>query len=313
MSSHLLLTASLGAAVAAAALALKAWHRRAERRTPVWFALTAVLATFGFAAAGYAAAEPSGASVLAALKTRLPKTAVSKIDCERIGSLCEVVAGGNLFYVDHSARYLIVGRVYDIETRQDLTSARLLELDPDRMIGGAVAAQRHADAGEAAKVSADYPIRPASQLGKGGQAGQGGLSQVSLAALPRDGAITWGRGSRGVTIFTDFRCTYCRALVNALGQMDVRVTERPISVLGSRDIANRVYCAKDPARAAKAAYAGEPLADAKCDTSGLDANERFARARGFSGTPVIVRGDGAVIEGYRPREFLETWLKGGRP
>ena len=241
MSLHVLITAGLGVGVAAAALALRAWHRRAERRKPVWIALTAVLATFGFATAGYAAVESSGSVVLAVLKTRLPKTTVSKIDCDRIGSLCEVVAGNNLFYVDHSARYLIVGRVYDMETRQDLTSARLLELDPDRMIGGAVVAQRHADAGEAAKVNADYPIRPVPQ------AGQGGLQHVSLSTLPRDGAITWGRGSRNVTIFTDFRCTYCRALVNALDQMDVRVTERPISVLGSREIANRVYCTKDPA------------------------------------------------------------------
>ncbi|MBA3895673.1 MAG: DsbC family protein [Sphingomonadaceae bacterium] len=264
------------------------------------------MATFGAATAGYAAVQSSDSIVLAALKTRLPKTAVSKIDCDKIGSLCEVVAGRNLFYVDGSARYLVVGRVYDMETRQDLTSARLLELDPDRMIGGAVAAQRHADAGEAQKVAADYPIKPAPQ------AGQGDLQRVSLTTLPHDGAITWGHGSRSVTIFTDFRCSYCRALVNALDQMDVRVIERPISVLGSREIANRVYCSKDPARAVKSAYAGEPLPAVKCDTSGLDANERFARARGFTGTPVIVRDDGAVIEGYRPREFLETWLKGAK-
>ena len=304
MSSHLLISAGLVVGIAAAALAVHAWRRGAERRTALWLVPSGLLATFGFATAGYAAAESSGSVVLAALKTRLPNTAVSKIDCDRIGALCEVVAGNNLFYVDHSARYLVVGRVYDMETRQDLTSARMLELDPDRMIGGAVAAQRHADAGEAATVNVDYPIRAVPQ------AGQGGLSQVSLSSLPRDGAITWGHGSRNVTIFTDFRCTYCRALVNALDQMDVRVTERPISVLGSREIANRVYCAKDPARAVKAAYAGEPLPQARCDTSGLDANERFARSRGFTGTPVIVRDDGAVIQGYRPREFLETWLKG---
>ena len=259
-----------------------------------------------FSAAAYGAVANGDEIVLAALKSRLPKTAVSRIDCNRIGSLCEVVAGNNLFYVDRSARYLVVGRVYDMETRQDLTSARLLELDPDRMIGGAVAAQRQADSGEAQKVTADYPIKPVPQTG------QGGVRRVSLASLPRDGAIVWGHGPRSVTIFTDFHCSYCRALAGALDQMDVRVFERPISVLGSREIANRVYCSKDPARAVKSAYAGEPLPEAKCDTSGLDANERFARAHGFVGTPVIVRDDGAVIEGYRPREFLETWLKGAK-
>lgn len=306
MSSMVLISIGLVVFAGSAVLGRTCWLRRSERRSSWLLVLAGVMATFGAATAGYAAVQSSDSVVLAALKTRLPKTAVTRIDCDKIGSLCEVVAGSNLFYVDRSARFLVVGRVYDMETRQDLTSARLLELDPDRMIGGAVAAQRHADAGEATTSNADYPIKPAPQVG------QGGLRRVSLSSLPRDGAIIWGHGSRSVTIFTDFRCSYCRALAGALDQMDVRVIERPISVLGSREIANRVYCSKDPARAVKAAYAGEPLPEAKCDTSGLDANERFARARGFTGTPVIVRDDGAVIEGYRPREFLETWLKGAK-
>ena len=41
--------------------------------------------------------------------------------------------------------------------------------------------------------------------------------------------------------------------------MNVRVVERPISVLGSRDIADRVYCAKDREAALHAVYAGETL------------------------------------------------------
>jgi thiol:disulfide interchange protein DsbC len=281
------------------------------RRRPDRAGKLGVLALAGvgaglFSVAAYGAVTGGDQLVIAALKSHLPKTAVSKVDCDRIGALCEVVAGSNLFYVDRSARYLVVGRVYDMETRQDITAARLLELDPDRMVGGAVAAQRRADAGEAKKVEADYPIKPVPQ------AGQGSDRRVSLASLPQDGAIVWGRGGPTLTIFTDFRCTYCRALANALDQMNVRVVERPISVLGSREIANRVYCSKDQARAVKAAYAGEPLPQAKCDTSGLDANERFAKARGFTGTPVIVRADGAVLEGYRPREFLEDWLKGAK-
>jgi len=95
--------------------------------------------------------------------------------------------------------------------------------------------------------------------------------------------------------------------------MNVRVVERPISVLGSRDIADRVYCAKNREEALHAAYAGEPLKSGpSCDTSGLDANEAFAHKHGLSGTPVIVRSDGAMLEGYRPKEFLQSWLKDGR-
>ena len=70
------------------------------------------------------------------LKARLPKTAIGSVDCATIGGLCEVIAGDNLFYVDAGARYLVIGRVYDMETRQDITAARLLEMNPDMLVGG---------------------------------------------------------------------------------------------------------------------------------------------------------------------------------
>ena len=95
--------------------------------------------------------------------------------------------------------------------------------------------------------------------------------------------------------------------------MNVKVIERPISILGSRPLANQVWCARDRVKAMHLAYAGEPVkSEGGCDTSGLDANERFANQHNLRGTPVIVRGDGTMLEGYRPKDFLEAWLKGGR-
>ena len=145
-------------------------------------------------------------------------------------------------------------------------------------------------------------------------AASGAPRMMSLAALPEAGGIVWGASSGPtVTVFSDFRCGYCRALSGVLETMNVRVIERPISALGSRDLANQVFCARDRRKAVKAAYAGAPITDTRtCDTSPLDANERFAREQGLAGTPVIVRSDGAVIEGFRPREVLEQWLKGAR-
>ena len=245
---------------------------------------------------GAAPTEP----VLASLKERLPKTPVSKLDCAKVDGLCEVTAGNNLFYVDRSARYLIIGRVYDMQTRQDLTAARLLEMNPDMLVGGAA----RAAAGTAEESGGARLSRAASPMVQP-------PSTVDLSALSPKGAIIWGAGSRSVTVFSDFHCGYCRALSQALRTMDVRVIERPISVLGSRDIANQVLCSKNREAAVHRAYAQQPLDNpGKCDTAGLDENERFAAEHGFTGTPVIVRSDGAVIEGYRPREVLAAWLKG---
>jgi thiol:disulfide interchange protein DsbC len=75
------------------------------------------------------------AAAMRALTQRLPRTAVTKVDCAQVPGICEVQAGTNLFYIDPSARYLIVGRIYDMETHQDLTAARLLAINPDMLVG----------------------------------------------------------------------------------------------------------------------------------------------------------------------------------
>jgi hypothetical protein len=110
---------------------------------------------------------------------------------------------------------------------------------------------------------------------------------MSLAALPEAGGIVWGASSGPtVTVFSDFRCGYCRALSGVLESMNVRVIERPISVLGSRDLANQVFCARDRRKAVKAAYAGAPITDTRaCDTSPLDANERLRPRAGSCRNP----------------------------
>lgn len=263
-------------------------------------AIAATLALVGAAGIGFAAVTdaPVEVDVAGRITARLPKTPITKVDCAKIDGLCEVTAGSNLFYTDRRGRYLVIGRVYDLETRQDLTAARILELNPDLLVGGAVRANaEEKDASAAAAV--------ATRTGQ-----DSAIRRLPLAKLSDDGAIVWGTtGGPTVTVFTDFRCSYCRALASELGKMNVRVVERPISVLGSRDLANRVYCARDRVRALHAAYAGERIESAgSCDTTGLDANERFARDHGLGGTPVIVRSDGAMIEGFRPRAVLEAWL-----
>ncbi len=248
----------------------------------------------GFGAQQAIASIRSGNNVelRSALAKRLPRTKISAVDCNKLTGLCEVSAGNTLFYTDRNARYLVIGRVYDMETRTDLTAAKLLELNPDTLLGAAA----HND--------------PAT--------GEGGIraapSKVALSELPAAGAIRWGPATGPkVVVFTDFHCQYCMKLSESLGSIGARVEERPISVLGTRALTDKVYCAKNPVAALHGAYRHEePETDtAKCDVSGLDANEAFAKRHMFSGTPIVVRADGAVIEGYRPAAELAAWLKGG--
>ena len=285
---------------------------KTRRRRDLWLLAASIIGGSAIGIATFATSSASGASspaetkVSAALARRLPKTVITAVSCDKLGGLCEVTAGNTLFYTDAKARLLIIGRVYDMETRTDLTAAKLLALNPDTLLGSAA----HNDAGNAAGGGQPAPARPAAP------------AKVSLGDLPAAGAIHWGpAGGLKAVVFTDFRCPYCARLSETLGQIGARVEERPISVLGTRALTEKVYCAKDPVSALHGAYRHEEPADsnasaasvaaiAKCDVSGLDANEAFARAHGFAGTPVVVRADGAVIEGWRPAAELAAFLKG---
>ena len=131
-----------------------------------------------------------------------------------------------------------------------------------------------------------------------------------------EGAIRWGnpKGAR-LVVFSDFQCGYCQRLAGELVKAKVQVEERPISIFGaaSRQLSETVLCAKDPEKALHAAYAGKLEANGKscAKAKALDANEAFAKANGFAGTPVIVRAsDGAVLHGFRDAETLRAFAAG---
>jgi len=281
-------------------------RRRWLRASAGLAAIIAVSAATGWGVASLAApaAAPDTAKVREALKLRLPKTPIDAINCKGLGGLCEVASKSTLFYVDRAAKYLVIGRVYDMEARQDLTAARLLALNPDLLAAGAAQRSNPETQADDDAPTAAAPARNAPQR------------HVQLGNLPAKGAITWGPadGPR-VVVFSDFHCGYCKKLEAELKAIGARVEERPISIFGaeSRRDAERVLCSPRPELALHMAYSGLALANPKpCDTSGLDANEAFARAHGFGGTPVIVRpADGAVLEGFRPAAVLRDFLRAG--
>tara|TARA_R110000787_G_scaffold227800_2_gene335437 strand:+ start:6973 stop:7851 length:879 start_codon:yes stop_codon:yes gene_type:complete len=237
--------------------------------------------------------QRANVQVIAALKLRLPKTPITSLGCEGFGGLCEVVSDKALFYIDERARYLFVGRLYDMETRADLTAAKLLAINPDMLAAGASFASRQAG-------TQKQPSNAAPQ-------------KVNLKGLPKNGAIFWGNpDGPKVVVFSDFQCSYCKRLTEELKKARVQVEERPISIFGeqSRAISKSVICAGDKVAALHRAYAGgQTDGRSSCDTSGLDANEDFALRHGFSGTPVMVRAsDGTVLQGYRSAPELRAFL-----
>lgn len=225
-------------------------------------------------------------SIIARLKERLPNTEISAVDCQTLEGLCEVIAGPNLFYTDPQARFLVIGRVYDLETRADVTAARLLEVSPDTLA-------------RSAPTRSEAPRRAARK--------------IDLASLPKAGAIAWGRpeGPR-VIVFSDLACPYCRMLHQALARAGARVEEYPIAILNSRAQAEGVLCASNPAAALAAHYRGQVIPAGQpspaCDPKVLATNQAYFEAKGWQGTPVLIRGDGQVHIGALDLAGIKAWL-----
>lgn len=132
---------------------------------------------------------------------------------------------------------------------------------------------------------------------------------ISLSGLSLSGAVEWGPHDQPpLAIFTDYRCPYSRAMVQDLIAYGIHVIEYPISVLGSRDLAEAVICSPNRYQAMRDAYGRKPLPVEQCDTTGLDENEAFAARNGFDEVPILVRSDGAVLRGYHDSLTLKAWL-----
>src|SRR3546814_13339813 len=110
-----------------------------------------------------------------------------------------------------------------MQTRQDITAARPLEMNPDMLVGSSARANALAAGGEeeagqqlaAAPARLERPASPAK------------ARTLSLSSLPKDVAIVWGNpAGPPVTGFSDFRCGYCRALPGVRQPITVRGVAR---------------------------------------------------------------------------------------
>ena len=137
----------------------------------------AAVLTLGVSAVTAMPASAAGmaSDVAQALKLRLPKTPIDAISCDTLGPWCEVVSGDTLFYIDETARYLFVGRLYDMEERRDVTAARLLELNPDLLAAGA------------ARVASDAPAGRDETPGRSMREARTPRAQVTSALRPHFG------------------------------------------------------------------------------------------------------------------------------
>jgi len=67
--------------------------------------------------------------VKAELKKRIPEAPVDSVRKINFGGLYEVVAGGEIYYTDEGANFLVVGNIVDLKTKQNITEARMRQVN----------------------------------------------------------------------------------------------------------------------------------------------------------------------------------------
>lgn len=285
-------------------------RRKSANRLGIGVATLTLAALATAALAGVLGGEThQEARLRAALAKTLPGTKVSAVDCGPQAApkgLCEFVAGRNVFYASPDGRFVVIGQVLDLAKKIDLTERRRRDVGALASAEEVIAGRSPAGEVLGGQGAAGPPPRPAPPL-------------VLRVDLPVENAIVHNRGARlKMAVFTDFNCHFCRQLFADLkAQKDIEVTEYPIAFLGpdSASKAKIALCAADRQAAASALYdRGEVKGGAECAEGArrLQQNSEFAQSHGITGTPTIVRPDGATNPGWMPPDKLTAWLAGVR-
>jgi thiol:disulfide interchange protein DsbC len=74
-------------------------------------------------------ADPVAERIKAELKKKLPEAPVDAVRKTAYGNLYEVVAGGEIIYTDEKATFILVGPLVDLKTKENVTEARLRQVN----------------------------------------------------------------------------------------------------------------------------------------------------------------------------------------
>lgn len=256
----------------------------------------ALLGTSGPALADCTAQDAS--AVTSAFAARMPNTRVTKLSCTPWPGVFEVVAGKNVFYTDASARLVFVGSMYDLVAREDLT-----EPVRDAAGGGEGAKVGRVDVPDDGPAVTTVARPPTPEL------------SAAWETFPANTAVVSGAGRPlKLAVFSDLGCSYCRELHKALVEWgDVEVHEYVTTILGTESLADKALCSDDPAAAVDRTYRGERLAGGTpgCSRERTAQVRSFMDSKGWRGTPMLVRADGAVMVGFPGRDKVRGWLTDG--
>ena len=231
--------------------------------------LAAILAALLLAGAAQAADDDGIERVRNSLRMLLPHLQVDDIRRSPIEGLYEVTFGNHIIYVTGDGKYLVQGRITDLETREAITERREQALKKamlDRLDEKDMIVYGNEDLPYTVTVFTDidcaYCRRLHREIADYNEAG----IRIRYLAYPRAG---------------------------------------PGSL--SEKKAEAVWCAEDRRKALTLAKEGRKVPFKACDNP-VRAQYQLGRDFGIAGTPALVLDDGEVIPGYVPPRRLRAAL-----
>jgi thiol:disulfide interchange protein DsbC len=238
----------------------------------MWKMVNAVLVSLGLTLAAAPVVAGADARIKAQLNKILPGEKIDSISETPISGLYEVVMGPQLVYVSGDGRFMVQGRMIDLDSREDLTEPRR-----------ASARKRAVD-----KVGED--------------------NMVIFAPKKYDHTVTvftdieCGYCRKLHREINDYGKEGIR----------VRYVFYPRAGIGSKSYeeAVSVWCANDRKKAMTDAKSGRSIASKNCDNP-VESHMALGHLLGISGTPAIVLESGDLVPGYVPAKRLSALLEGG--
>lgn len=221
------------------------------------------------------AGEKEAAALLAALQAKYPSTTFDSVSPSPVEGLFEVVTmtpekRKQLAYADAQGRYMVIGRILDMQGQRDMTAERLASLN---------------------KITwSALPFDNAIKVVKG--------TGTRELAVFTDPDCPYCRRLEGELAKLDDYTAYIFLFPIAQLHPD------------ARGKAEAVWCSNDPAKAWAALMLSGKNPPRKACNAPIDANIRLATSLGIQGTPFMIRKDGGSLPGAAPSERINAWLDG---
>jgi len=215
------------------------------------------------------AADVDYSNVEARIRALAPQATSIAISETPVDGLLMVQIGGDIVYATADARYMVQGRLVDMETMEDLTEGAKSEVRRELLA--------HADTGSQITFA---PSEPAYDLTV--------FTDIDCGYCRKLHSQIDDYNQQGIAIHY---MAFPRAGIGS----------------HSYDKAVSVWCAGDPRSALTQAKQGAEPDPAQCDNP-IDEQYQLGRELGVTGTPSLLTADGQMIPGYVPPEQLRARL-----